>query len=148
MLLGMVMAGLELVEAKHAKYRLRSRRPWKTRDAIFFRSTSTTELYIIRLSGDMVLLYCTSSYAGYAKSIPAMGLITAVDHDQRDFWYDFMPFEEPVPLDFVRFVVTDDDRSHIANMRHEWLFQISRESFRSVMQGAKLKSNRPSTGSR
>mgnify|MGYP003727599651 FL=1 len=97
--------------------------------------------------GDMVLLYCTSSYAGYAKSIPAMGLISAVDHDQRDFWYDFMPFEEPVPLDFVRFVVTDDDRTHIANMRHEWLFQISRESFRSVMQGAKLKSNRPSTDS-
>jgi hypothetical protein len=92
--------------------------------------------------GDMVLNYCTSSYPNYAKSVPGIGIITAVDHDNRDYWYDWLPFEEPVPLDFVRFVVTDDDRTHIANIRREWLFQISRESFRSVMQGAKLRSKR------
>ena len=92
--------------------------------------------------GDMVLLYCTSTYPGYAKSVPGMGLVTAVDHDMRDFWDDYMPFVEPVPLEFVRFVVTDGDRTHLANMRHEWLFQVSREGFRAVMQGAKLRANR------
>ena len=50
------MDGLELVEAKHAKYRWRCRSPWKMPDAIFFRSMSPTEPYIIQLSGDTVRL--------------------------------------------------------------------------------------------
>ena len=89
--------------------------------------------------GDMVLLYCTSSYPGYAKTVPGIGLVTAVDHGLRDFWYDYLPFAEPVPLEFVRFAITEGDRVHVANIRREWLFQISRESFSAVMQGAKLK---------
>jgi hypothetical protein len=89
--------------------------------------------------GDMVLLYCTSSYPGYAKTVPGIGLVTAVDHGLRDFWYDYLPFAEPVPLEFVRFAITEDDRVRVANIRREWLFQISRESFSAVMQGAKLK---------
>jgi predicted RNA-binding protein with PUA-like domain len=90
--------------------------------------------------GDMVLLYCTSSYAGYAKSVPGIGLVTAVDHGIKDFWYDYLAFNQPVPLEFVRFAVTDEDAIRVANIRREWLFQISRESFRAVMQATKLKS--------
>ena len=90
--------------------------------------------------GDMVLLYCTSSYVGYAKSVPGIGLVTAVDHGIKDFWYDYLAFEEPVPLEFVRMAVTEDYRLRVANIRHEWLFQISRESFSAVMQATKLRS--------
>ena len=90
--------------------------------------------------GDLVLLYCTSSYPGHAKSVAGLGMVTAVDHAQRDFWYDYLPFDHPLPLEFVRFAVTEEDLGKIANIRHNWLFQISRESFSAVMQGAKLKS--------
>ncbi len=97
--------------------------------------------------GDMVLLYCTSSYRIYAKTVPGIGLVTAVDHGLKDFWYDYIAFEEPVPLEFVRFAITEGDRLRVANIRREWLFQISRESFSAVMQGTKLKS-KGSSGSK
>jgi hypothetical protein len=90
--------------------------------------------------GDMVLLYCTSSYPGYAKSVPGIGLVTAVDHGMKDFWYDYLPFDQPVPLEFLRMSATEDDQARIGNMRHEWLFQISRDSFSAVMQASKLRS--------
>ena len=90
--------------------------------------------------GDMVLLYCTSSYTRYAKAVPGIGLVTAVDHGMKDFWYDYMPLEQPVPLEFIRMAATEEDQTHIANIRREWLFQISRDSFSAVMQAAKLRS--------
>jgi predicted RNA-binding protein with PUA-like domain len=90
--------------------------------------------------GDMVLLYCTSSYAGYAKSVPGIGLVTAVNHGLKAFWYDYLAFDHPVPLEFVRFAVTNKDAVRVANIRREWLFQVSRESFRAVVQATKLKS--------
>ena len=91
--------------------------------------------------GDMVLLYCTSSYKGNEKSVPGLGLITAVDHNLKDFWYDYVPFEQAVPLEFIRFAITEEDQTRLANMRRDFLFQISRESFRAVTQAAKLKAH-------
>jgi hypothetical protein len=88
--------------------------------------------------GDMVLLYCTTTYSGYAKSVPGIGIVTEVDHTLHDFLYDYMPLAQPAPLEFVRFAMTDGDRERFANIRHDWLFQISSESFRAVMQGAQL----------
>jgi predicted RNA-binding protein with PUA-like domain len=92
--------------------------------------------------GDMVLLYCTSSYATHPKTAPGIGLITAIDHNLKDFWYDYVPFEQPVPLEFIRFAITEEDQTRLANIRRDFLFQISRESFRAVTQAAKLKANR------
>ncbi|MDA1036203.1 MAG: hypothetical protein O3B65_04905 [Chloroflexi bacterium] len=89
--------------------------------------------------GDMVLLYCTGSYTGHPKSVPGIGLVTAVDHGMKDFWYDYVAFEQAVPLEFIRFAMTEDDQERLANMRRDFLFQISRESFRAVTQAAKLK---------
>ena len=89
--------------------------------------------------GDMVLLYCTDSYTGHTKSVPGVGIVTAVDHNLKHFWYDYVPFEEAVPLAFIRLAITEDDRTHVANMRREFLFQISRESFYAVTQAAKTE---------
>ena len=88
--------------------------------------------------GDMVLLYCTTTYLSHAKSVPGIGIVTEVDHALHDFRYDYLRFAQPVPLEFLRFAMTDQDRERIANIRHDWLFQISRESFRAVMQGGRL----------
>ncbi len=88
--------------------------------------------------GDMVLVYCTASYRRWAKSAPGIALVTKVDHDEKRYWYDFLPFTEPVALDFIRMCMTGPDVERFANIRYEWLFQISRDSFRAVMQGARL----------
>ena len=88
--------------------------------------------------GDMVLLYCTGTYPQRERTVAGIGFVTQVDHAIRDFWYDFMPFQQAVPLEFLRFAVTDDDKAKLANIRFDWLFQISRESFRAVAEAAKL----------
>lgn len=89
--------------------------------------------------GDMVLTYCTGTYHQYPKSSPGIGMVTQVDHEQKRYWYDFLPFADPVPLDFIRLCMTGPDAERLANIRYEWLFQVSRESFRAVMQGARLR---------
>ena len=32
--------------------------------------------------GDLVLLYCTGGYARYPKSVPGVGVVEEVDHEQ------------------------------------------------------------------
>jgi hypothetical protein len=54
-----------------------------------------------------------------------------------------MPLERAVPLDFLRFAFVDDDKERLANIRREYLFQITRESFRAVMQASKLAARQP-----
>ena len=85
---------------------------------------------------DMVLLYCASSYLGHAKTIPDVGLVTVVDHGLREFWYEYLPFNKSVPLGFVRFAITIKDGVRLANIRREWLCQISQDSFSAIVQGA------------
>ena len=93
--------------------------------------------------GDMVLLYCTNSYSGHSKSVPGVGIVTTVNHNLKRFSYDYVSFEQAVPLEFIRFAITEDDQASVANMRREFLFQISRESFCAVTQAGKLNSHRP-----
>ena len=88
--------------------------------------------------GDVVLIYCTATYRQYPKASPGIGLVTRVDHTERRYWYDFLPFAEPVPLDYIRLCMAGQDAVRFANIRREWLFPISRESFDAVMQGALL----------
>ncbi|MEX2430982.1 MAG: hypothetical protein WD645_03580 [Dehalococcoidia bacterium] len=89
-------------------------------------------------AGDMVLVYCTGSYQRYAKASPGIAMVTGVDHEQKRYWYEFLPFAEPVPLDFIRLCMQGQDAWRFANIRYDWLFQVSRESFSAVMQGARL----------
>ena len=90
--------------------------------------------------GDMVLLYCTGTYRRYSQSVPGIGIVTEVDYPNRDFWYEYLPLREPIPLDAVRFRLEDADREQFANIRFDtfWFFRISAESFRNVMAGALL----------
>ena len=87
-------------------------------------------------AGDSVLTYCTASYTGFEKSAAGWGVITSVDHEARSYTYDYVPFAQAVPLDFLRFAFTDEDNVRLANMRREFLFEISRESFAAVVAAA------------
>ena len=88
--------------------------------------------------GDLVLIYCTASYRQHAKAAPGIAMVTQVDHGDKSYRYDFLPFAEAVPLEFIRLCMTGPDAERFANIRYDWLFQITRESFRAVMQGARL----------
>jgi hypothetical protein len=69
--------------------------------------------------------------------------VTAVNHVVKGFWYDYVAFEQAIPLEFIRFAMTKDDQARLANMWHDFLFQISRASFRTVTQSAKLRGRSP-----
>ena len=85
--------------------------------------------------GDRVLLYCTGGYALYPKSVPGVGVVAEVDHDNRRFFYDYRRLDRPVPLDVLRLAFHPDDRVKLANIRFDsfWLFEIAVKSYRGVV---------------
>jgi hypothetical protein len=90
--------------------------------------------------GDMVLLYCTGTYLPYPRSVPGIGIVTRVEQATRDFWYDYLPLRQALPLDLLRFRMETADQESLANIRFDtyWFFRVSEQSFRAVMQGALL----------
>ena len=91
-------------------------------------------------AGDMVLLYCTGTYRRCPQSAPGVGIVTETDWPDRSFRYDYLPFREPVPLEALRFGFEPEDAWKLANIRFDtyWFFRISAQSFRTVLQGARL----------
>ena len=85
--------------------------------------------------GDRVLLYCTGSYRLYPKSVPGVGVVEEVDHENRRFFFDYKRLEQRVPLDELRLALHPDDRVKLANIRFDsfWLFEIAAKSYRNVM---------------
>ena len=87
--------------------------------------------------GDLVLLYCTGSYARYAKSVPGVGVVTEVDPEQQSFLYDYEPLSRAVALADLRFLFEPRDAAKLANIRfnNHWLFEIAPESFHLAVGG-------------
>ena len=92
--------------------------------------------------GDRVLLYCTGSYRLYPKSVPGVGVVEEVDHDNRRFFFDYKRLDHRVPLDELRLALHPDDRVKLANIRFDsfWLFEIAAKSYRNVMGLARGRS--------
>ena len=92
--------------------------------------------------GDRVLLYCTGSYRLYPKSVPGVGVVEEVDHDNRRFFFDYKRLEQRVPLDELRLAFQPADRIKLANIRFDsfWLFEIAAKSYRNVMGLARGRS--------
>ena len=85
--------------------------------------------------GDLVLLYCTGGYVRYAKSVPGIGVVTAVDHARQSFRYAYAPLSWPVALEDLRFLFQPRDAARLANIRfnNHWLFEIAPESFHQAV---------------
>lgn len=96
------------------------------------------------MPGDMLLLYCTGTYKQYPRSVPGFGIVSEVAQEFKKFSYDYFPFKEPLPLEFLRFQITGVDLDKLSNIRFDsyWFFRISNESFSSVMKGALLSSKK------
>lgn len=84
---------------------------------------------------DHVLLYCTESYRLYSKSVPGVGVVEEVDHDNRRFFFRYQRLDKRVPLDELRLALHPDDRVKLANIRFDsfWLFPIKPRSYRNVV---------------
>ena len=84
---------------------------------------------------DRVLLYCTESYRLYSKSVPGVGVVEGVDHENHRFFFEYRRLDKRVPLEEVRLALHPDDRVKLANIRFDsfWLFQITPRSYRNVV---------------
>ena len=84
---------------------------------------------------DRVLLYCTESYRLYSKSVPGVGVVEGVDHENHRFFFEYRRLDKRVPLEELRLALHPDDRAKLANIRFDsfWLFQITPRSYRNVV---------------
>jgi hypothetical protein len=90
--------------------------------------------------GDVVLCYCTGTYAGHERSVPGVGIVTAVDWPARRYTYDYVPFKTPVPLAVLRNVFTETDRFKLGNIRWDSFqyFELAEVSLSAVLEVGKM----------
>jgi hypothetical protein len=79
--------------------------------------------------GDVMFLYCTSSYTAHALRVPGIGIVLLVDG--RHIEYRWMPLVDPIPRAVMDTTFDRSDAAEMGNIRfyQKWLFEISRQSF-------------------
>ena len=79
--------------------------------------------------GDILLLYCTGSYAAHFMSAPGIGVILTKHKESIN--YRYLPLSKPIPKDYLIRSFTDEDKIKFSNIRFDnyCMFKISRESF-------------------
>jgi len=79
--------------------------------------------------GDILLLYCTGSYAEHFMSVPGIGIL--LTKDKKSIYYRYLPLSTPIPKDHIDKSFTDEDKKSFSNIRFDnfWMFKISKESF-------------------
>lgn len=84
---------------------------------------------------DHLLLYCTQGYRQHSKSVPGIGVVEEVDHDNHRFLFEYRRLDQCVPLEEVRLALHPEDRAKLANIRFNsfWLFPIKPRSYQNVV---------------
>jgi hypothetical protein len=84
-------------------------------------------------SGDLMLLYCTSSYQGHEMEVPGVGVVLGKDSDFVH--YRWLPFTSPIPKSALDSTFGPEDLKKFANIRFSshWLFEITTASFRGAV---------------
>lgn len=79
--------------------------------------------------GDIILLYCTGSYAEHFMSVPGIGVILTKHKESIN--YRYFPLSKPIPKDYIFRSFTDEDKKKFSNIRFDnfGMFKISKESF-------------------
>ena len=79
--------------------------------------------------GDVMVLYCTGSYAQHSMKVPGLGI--ALHVDSQCIKYRWLPFEKPIPKAAIDKEFESEDAKTFGLIRfdHFWLFKISQRSF-------------------
>jgi hypothetical protein len=89
--------------------------------------------------GDLMLLYCTGSYGEYWMEVPGIGIIIDVNNIMIE--YRFLPLSKTISKSIIDKKFEPNDAEKFKNIRFSshWLFEISKESFRRVMDNRNIK---------
>ena len=88
--------------------------------------------------GDVILLYCTGTYAEHFMTVPGIGII--LTKDKESIYYRYLPLSRPIAKGDVETAFTEEDRNKLSNIRFSshWLFEISRDSFRNATENISI----------
>jgi hypothetical protein len=83
--------------------------------------------------GDVMLLYCTGSYASYPMQVPGIGIVLRVDREHVE--YRWLPLTEPLSKNHVDKNLDSDDagKMRLIHLAPYWLFEISQQSFSKIL---------------
>jgi hypothetical protein len=79
--------------------------------------------------GDVMLLYCTTTYPQRSMQVPGIGVVLSTDIERIE--YRWLPFEEAIPKSRIDSAFEPSDLAKFGNIRFSshWLFEISQPSF-------------------
>jgi hypothetical protein len=79
--------------------------------------------------GDVMLLYCTGTYAQHDMHAPGIGIV--LDRDNQCVKYRYLQLSEPISKETIERYFEPTDATKFKNRRFDqfWLFQISPRSF-------------------
>lgn len=85
--------------------------------------------------GDIVLLYCTTSYSGHEMRVPGIGIVVGTETSQIN--YRYLPLTETISKHELDLKLEPKDKRKLSNIRFSshWLFQISKRTFLNVLGG-------------
>lgn len=89
--------------------------------------------------GDVLLLYCTRTYAQHPMEAPGIGFVLRVGQACVD--YKYFPFAEPATKSDIDQNLRSVEADDFKNIRFssKWLFQIAKESFAGAVASKSLK---------
>ena len=84
--------------------------------------------------GDLMLLYCTGSYIGYDREVPAIGVVLRVEPPA--IHYRYLPLSKSITLDDMRHSFSQGDKTKLDNLRFDSfnIFTISADSFKHSVE--------------
>jgi hypothetical protein len=94
--------------------------------------------------GDVMLLYCTSSYPRFSMQIPGIGIVLSADSEQ--ILYRWLPFNDAIAKSQIDKSFEPTDVRKFGNVRFSshWLFEISQVSFNQTVEGQSINWDRVS----
>ena len=83
--------------------------------------------------GDVLILYCTSSYKEYFMRVPGIGIVLAKNDTEIN--YRYLPLSRPIYKTEIDVKFEGDDKKKFDNRRFSshWLFEISKNSFLNAL---------------
>ena len=89
-------------------------------------------------AGDLMLLYCTSSYPGQSMKIPGIGVVLGTGAESVE--YRWLPFKDPIAESCIDKGFSDSDRKKFGDRRFSTrqLFEISSRSFSDTVANREI----------
>jgi hypothetical protein len=85
--------------------------------------------------GDVLLLYCTANYPGYKMEAPGLGVVLSTASDRVN--YRWVPLVQPIARESIKASLGSHEAERFGQLQfgHNWLIEISSESFSNIMRG-------------